>query len=42
MDDKTKGLYILAAFRVLTGWIMLWPFFDKMLGLGFQTPQENL
>ena len=38
MDDKTTGLYVLAAFRVLTGWIMLWPFLDKMFGLGFQTP----
>ena len=38
MDEKTTGLYVLAAFRVLTGWIMLWPFFDKMFGLGFQTP----
>ncbi|MBO4798578.1 MAG: hypothetical protein J5494_07425 [Candidatus Methanomethylophilaceae archaeon] len=38
MDDKTKGLYALAAFRIMAGWIMLWPFFDKLFGLGFQTP----
>ena len=38
MHEKAAGLYILAAFRTLTGWIMLWPFFDKMFGLGFQTP----
>lgn len=38
MNEKMTGLYVLAAFRVLAGWIMLWPFFDKMFGLGFQTP----
>ncbi len=38
MDERTTGLHVLAAFRVLTGWIMLWPFFDKLFGLGFQTP----
>lgn len=38
MDSRTKGEYVLAVFRILIGWIMLWPFFDKMFGLGFQTP----
>lgn len=37
MGNTDKGLYALAVFRILSGWIMLWPFFDKLFGLGFQT-----
>jgi thiosulfate dehydrogenase [quinone] large subunit len=35
------GEYMLAVFRILVGWIFLWPFFDKLFGLGFQTPAGN-
>ncbi len=38
MEKQEKGLYCLAAFRILVGWIMLWPFLDKLFGLGFATP----
>jgi len=38
MDNMEKGQYFLAGFRILVGWIMIWPFFDKLLGLGFKTP----
>lgn len=27
--------------RILLGWIFLWPFFDKMFGLGFATPADR-
>ncbi len=37
-DRQTLGQNFLAAFRILVGWIFLWPFFDKLLGLGFETP----
>ena len=32
------GEKFLAVFRILVGWIFLWAFFDKLLGLGFKTP----
>ncbi|MBO4502363.1 MAG: hypothetical protein J5707_01740 [Candidatus Methanomethylophilus sp.] len=38
IDNRTAGGYMLAAFRILVGWIFLWPFFDKLFGLGYQTP----
>ncbi len=38
MENTEKGQYALAAFRILMGWIFLWAFLDKLLGLGFQTP----
>ncbi|MBR1452677.1 MAG: hypothetical protein IJ592_04170 [Candidatus Methanomethylophilaceae archaeon] len=38
MDNTEKGQYCLAIFRILVGCIMIWPFFDKLLGLGFKTP----
>ena len=37
-DKEETGRYVLAVLRILLGWIMLWPFFDKMFGLGFATP----
>ena len=37
-DGQTKGGYVLAAARICIGWLFLWPFFDKMFGLGFSTP----
>lgn len=41
MENKEKGEYCLAVFRIMVGWIMLWPFFDKLFGLGFQTPNGS-
>ncbi len=38
MENNEKGLYALAAFRILMGWTFLWAFLDKLFGLGFQTP----
>ena len=38
MENTEKGQYCLAVFRILVGWTMLWAFFDKMFGLGFETP----
>lgn len=31
----------LAFLRIVVGWIFLWAFFDKLLGLGFNTPGER-
>ena len=39
VDNRTAGEYMLACFRILVGWLFLWPFFDKIFGLGFQTPK---
>ena len=38
IDKASKGKSILAVARIASGWLMLWPFFDKLFGLGFQTP----
>lgn len=34
--DRTR--YAWAATRILLGWVFLWAFLDKLLGLGFSTP----
>jgi thiosulfate dehydrogenase (quinone) large subunit len=31
----------LAALRISVGWLFLWPFFDKLFGLGYATPSAN-
>ena len=31
----------LAFLRIVTGWMFLWPFFDKLFGLGYGTPSER-
>ena len=36
-----KEKYIWGALRIAMGWIFLWAFFDKLLGLGFATTAEN-
>jgi len=38
---KDKGRYIWAALRIGMGWLLLWPFLDKLLGLGFATGPED-
>lgn len=32
---------LLAAVRIALGWTFLWPFLDKLFGLGFATAREN-
>lgn len=36
--NESSVWYALAATRILIGFIFLWAFFDKLLGLGFATP----
>lgn len=36
---KTQTL--LGVLRILMGWLFLWPFFDKLFGLGFATSPER-
>lgn len=39
-NSLNNGLYALAAARITLGLIMLWAFFDKLLGLGFATCRD--
>jgi thiosulfate dehydrogenase [quinone] large subunit len=41
MDRREKGECFLAVLRIAIGWMMLWPFFDKLIGLGFATPSGS-
>ena len=36
---KKEGMF--AVLRILMGWTFLWPFFDKLFGLGFATASEK-
>ena len=36
-----KEQYLWAVLRLGMGWIFIWPFFDKLLGLGHETAAEN-
>lgn len=36
-ETNTEKNYVLGALRLAIGWIFLWPFFDKLFGLGFST-----
>jgi len=36
-----KAKYAWAVLRVALGWIFLWPFLDKTLGLGYATPSSG-
>ena len=38
---KNKERFIWAALRIGMGWLFLWPFLDKLLGLGFATAPED-
>lgn len=38
MDIKKSILFLL---RISMGWIFLWPFLDKLFGLGFSTTSDN-
>ena len=39
--SSTTGRRVLATLRLATGFIFLWAFIDKLLGLGFSTPTER-
>ncbi|TDQ54291.1 hypothetical protein [Actinorugispora endophytica] len=39
--DSSAARIVLAAVRLSIGWIFLWAFLDKLLGLGFSTPSEG-
>jgi len=39
--DAARPSRWLAALRISTGFIFLWAFFDKLLGLGYATPSEG-
>lgn len=38
---KSKQGNLWAALRIVVGWLFLWPFLDKLFGLGFATAPEN-
>lgn len=38
---RASARAVLAAARLLIGWIFLWAFIDKLLGLGFSTPADG-
>jgi thiosulfate dehydrogenase [quinone] large subunit len=38
---KNKERFIWAALRIGMGWLFLWPFLDKLFGLGFATAPED-
>jgi thiosulfate dehydrogenase [quinone] large subunit len=37
-DNNAK--YVWVALRIVMGWLFLWPFLDKLLGLGFSTEPD--
>jgi thiosulfate dehydrogenase [quinone] large subunit len=39
MNDN-NGKYVWVALRITMGWLFLWPFFDKLLGLGISTQPD--
>lgn len=39
-DKRVLGEYILSVLRIVFGFMMLWAFFDKLLGLGMLTTPE--
>jgi thiosulfate dehydrogenase [quinone] large subunit len=41
LTRETVVRYLWALTRLCMGWIFLWPFLDKMFGLGHQTPSAN-
>jgi len=38
--NENNGKYIWVALRIVMGWLFLWPFLDKLLGLGFATEAD--
>lgn len=39
--ETSKQRFVWAALRIVMGWTMVWPFFDKVFGLGFATTPEK-
>lgn len=38
---STPARYALAGLRILLGWTFMWPFIDKLFGLGYATPSAR-
>ena len=38
---RQRAQYLWATIRIGLGWLFLWAFLDKLLGLGFSTPPER-
>lgn len=41
LSRETAAKYVWAATRLSLGWIFLWPFLDKMFGLGHEVPSAE-
>lgn len=41
VSRETAIRYLWAVTRLCMGWVFLWPFLDKMFGLGHETPAAN-
>jgi thiosulfate dehydrogenase [quinone] large subunit len=41
MTRERAATYVWAAVRLALGWTFLWPFFDKLIGLGHETPSAK-
>ena len=39
--EKIRGKYFWAGLRISIGFIFIWPFFDKLFGLGFSTAKSQ-
>ena len=39
-DRRETGEYVLAVLRIVFGFMLIWAFFDKLLGLGMLTTPE--
>ena len=39
--DRPFARYLWAVARLSMGWVLLWPFLDKLFGLGHETPSGN-
>ena len=38
---EDKGRYVLSVMRIVLGFMLIWAFFDKLLGLGRLTDKSN-
>jgi thiosulfate dehydrogenase [quinone] large subunit len=41
LTQYTKEQYAGAALRLALGWVFIWAFLDKLIGLGYSTPSAN-
>jgi thiosulfate dehydrogenase [quinone] large subunit len=40
-NGQEPARYVWATLRIVMGWLFLWPFLDKLFGLGFATAPED-